>query len=142
MREFLNSIEIRDTAHQVVIPVIGCLIKGEANTLATSTQCLIDTYTKQHGMEPVELSKNANQTPKITVVQILKSVLLISIPNLIKCHQDKDLLREVNTALNKFNEKEEQVACKRTAEKGRQVTSTLLGNSKCKSHGRGRSASS
>ena len=44
-----------------------------------------------------------------TIVKILKPILLVSIPHLIKSHRDQDLLREVTTTLNEFMEMEEQI---------------------------------
>ena len=42
-------------------------------------------------------------------MRILKPILSISTPQLIKYHREKDLLRDVNKALNKFLDMEDQV---------------------------------
>ena len=44
-----------------------------------------------------------------TIVKILKPILLVSIPHLIKYNRDQDLLREVTTTMNEFVEMEEQI---------------------------------
>ena len=50
------------------------------------------------------------------IMKILKPILLMSIPHLIKYHQDQDLLREVTTTLNEFMETEEQLEANNSLE--------------------------
>ena len=78
-------------------------------TLFTSRSTLLAVYAKQHGISTVELSSDAEDLSTRLIVKLLKPILLVSIPHLIKYHHDQDLLREVTTTMNEFMEMEEQL---------------------------------
>lgn len=104
-----TPLEAPASAHRAVVHVISLLAEEETKTLSTSRSTLLAAYAKQHGINTVELSSHAEDPPTRFVVKILKPILLVSIPHLIKHHHDQDLLREVTATMNQFMEMEEQI---------------------------------
>ena len=106
---FETTLEINDAAHHVVVAAVRGLPQSETDTLSTSVQTLLDAYTKHHGVDLPELEKTADPPATRVVLRILTPILSISIPQLIKYHREKDLLRDVNNALNEFLDMEDQL---------------------------------
>ena len=96
-------------AHRAVVHVLSIIAEEETTTLSTSRSTLFAVYAKQHGIDTVKLSSHAKDPDTKKIMKILKLILLVSIPHLIKYHQDQDLLREVIITLNDFVEMEEQI---------------------------------
>ena len=78
------------------------LTEEEKKHVSTSQTTLLAAYAKQHAINAVEISGHSGDPSTRTIVKILKPILLVSIPHLIKYHRDQDLLREVTTNMNEF----------------------------------------
>ena len=92
------------SAHRAVVQVMCLLAEEETTTLTTSQSTLLAAYTKQYGINTVELSRHTEDPSTRIIVKLLKPILLVSTPHLIKCHRDQDLLREDTTTMNEFIE--------------------------------------
>ena len=103
-----TPLEAPDSAHRAVVHVVSMLTEEEKKHVSTSQTTLLAAYAKQHGINAVEISGHSGDPSTRTIVKILKPILLVSIPHLIKYHRDQDLLREVTTNMNEFIEMEEQ----------------------------------
>ena len=84
---FDTSLELNNAAHHVVVAAVRGLPQSETNTLFTSVQTLLDAYTKHHGVDLPELGKAADPPATRVVLRILKPILSISTPQLIKYHR-------------------------------------------------------
>ena len=77
--------------------------------LQSSKQAFLSTYTEKHALNLQEVQKHFSDPATASIMRTLKPIVLPSLPYLILHHKKRDIEREMNAALTKFVEMEDQI---------------------------------